>query len=418
MNRRRILLVSYQCGPGMGSVSQIGWEWYARLCQTHEVTLVTHSRNRAALASVGAPLSGGEILEVDTEWFAGPLYRLARWIFPRSEHCVFIMSSLDYFIFDRAAYRALRQRLSDGQRWDLLQRVTPVTLAAPTWLGRLGIPTIIGPLNCGLGDPPGFDAILRQESTWFVKVRGLGRCFDSLIGSSHHAGRILAATSATLRSIASKYQKKCIPMLENGVDTDQFTATDWPTLKDGVSILFVGRLIPAKALTRLLDALAELKRQGILMGLEVIGDGPLRNEWEAYSQSLGLSDTVHFRGGQPALAVAEAMRRAHVFCLPSVRESGGAVLLEAMASARPVIAMDFGGPSEIIDSEVGHLVTMASPPAAIAGLVACLRDVIENPLAWQARGLAGRERVEKLYSWGAKINQANRLYDEVIEERK
>lgn len=89
-----------------------------------------------------------------------------------------------------------------------------------------------------------------------------------------------------------------------------------------------------------------------------------------------------------------------------------------MASARPVIAMDFGGPSEIIDSEVGHLVTMASPAAAVAGLVACLRDVIENPLAWQARGLAGRERVEKLYSWGAKINQANRLYDEVIEERK
>ena len=58
MNRRCILLVAYQCGPGMGSVSQIGWEWYTRLCESHDVTLVTHPRNRPALAAAGAPLAG------------------------------------------------------------------------------------------------------------------------------------------------------------------------------------------------------------------------------------------------------------------------------------------------------------------------------------------------------------------------
>ena len=46
MQRKRIILAAYQCGPGLGSVSQIGWEWYSRLAREHDVTLVTHVRNR------------------------------------------------------------------------------------------------------------------------------------------------------------------------------------------------------------------------------------------------------------------------------------------------------------------------------------------------------------------------------------
>ena len=51
-----LILSAYQCGPGMGSVSQIGWEWYSRLAGRLPLTLVTHSRNRAALEKAGAPL--------------------------------------------------------------------------------------------------------------------------------------------------------------------------------------------------------------------------------------------------------------------------------------------------------------------------------------------------------------------------
>ena len=67
MSSSAILLVAYQCGPGMGSVSQIGWEWYARLSEGRAVTLVTHERNRAALEAAGAPLPGTDILYVNTE---------------------------------------------------------------------------------------------------------------------------------------------------------------------------------------------------------------------------------------------------------------------------------------------------------------------------------------------------------------
>lgn len=419
MIRKRILLVAYQCGPGMGSVSQIGWEWYARLSAQNDVTLVTHVRNGAALEAAGAPLAGSEILFVDTEWFAGPLYRLAKRLFPRSEHSVFLLSSLDYFVFDWSAFRALRAKLNAGSRWQLLHRVTPVTLAAPTWLGRLGLPTVIGPLNSGLSDPKGFGKIMRQESTWLVRLRELGRIFDHLIGSSRHAARILTASKATLRAVPQRYRNRCLSMIENGVDLGRFVATPWPVPPGrGVPlrILFVGRLIPVKALDLLLAAMATLANAGYAVELTVAGDGPMRNEWEARAADLGLGARVSFVGNLPMDKVARHMQQCHVFCLPSVRESGGAVLLEAMASARPVIAMNFGGPGELVDAEIGALIELSTPEQVTRELAQALRTVIAVPQDWLKRGLAGRRRVESLHSWPAKVAAANTLYTELLTE--
>jgi hypothetical protein len=80
----------------MGSVSQIGWEWYSRLSELASVNLVTHIRNRACLQEAGAPLGGSEIIYIDTEWFAGRLYRLACRLFPNGQHAVFL-----FFLFLR-----------------------------------------------------------------------------------------------------------------------------------------------------------------------------------------------------------------------------------------------------------------------------------------------------------------------------
>ena len=419
MSARRILLVAYQCGPGTGSVSQIGWEWYTRLCLKHEVTLVTHVRNRAALTAAGAPAAGSEIVYVDTEWFAGPLYRLAKRLFPYSEHSVFLVSSLDYFVFDWSAFRQLREQLKGGPLWEVIHRVTPVTLAAPTWLGRLGLPMVLGPLNSGLKDPRGFGRIMRSESTWLVRLREFSHLFDYLIGSSRRAARILTATRATLAGVPARYRGRCRSMIENGVELARFVPTPWPHAPAPdrpLKILFVGRLIPVKALDLLLDAVARLSAEGAALQLTVAGDGPMRSEWEKRTAALGLQAQVRFMGNLPPAEVSSQMQRCHVFCLPSVRESGGAVLLEAMASARPVIAMDFGGPGELVDREVGALVDLDTPAQSSADIAALLRDVMAQPEDWRRRGLAGRRRVESLYSWSAKVDSADAIYSEILQE--
>lgn len=419
MSARRVLLVAYQCGPGMGSVSQIGWEWFARLRQTHAVTLVTQVRNRAALTAAGVDTGGDAVLWIDSEWFAGPLYRLAKKMFPKSEHSVFLLSSLDYFVFDFLAWCRLRRAIAQGQRWDLLHRVTPVTLAAPTWLVRLPMPSVIGPLNSGLSDPPGFGQVMRQESTWLVQLRRLGRAWDELTGCLRRASRILVATRSTQQQVPAAHQDRCRPMLENGVDLQRFPAHPWPqppASGQPLQLLFVGRLIPVKALHLLLQAVAQLCQVGADLRLTVVGDGPLRTDWQALCIQLGLEDVVSFTGAQPLDAVARHMAACHLLCLPSLRESGGAVVLEAMASARPVVAMNFGGPAELVDDSVGRLLALQSPEQVVRDLAAALADVVLHPEAWRERGQEGRRRVEARYGWDAKVRAIDALYDDILLE--
>lgn len=418
MNRPQILLVAYQCGPGMGSVSQIGWEWYARLSRDCDVTLVTHIRNRPALSEAQAPLPGSEIVYIDTEWFAGPLYRVARRLFPNSEHVVFMVSSIDYFVFDFVAYRRIKTLLGSGagRRWDVLHRVTPVTAAAPTWLTRLGLPTVIGPLNSGLPEPLGFAEVTRRESTILSRLRRLPALLDSVMGSSRRAACILTASRATIEALGTRHQSRCRMMLENGVDLTRFRAQPWPVAPGGgqaLRILFTGRLVAVKGLPMLLNAIASLKAIGLSVYLDVVGDGPMRADWLQQRDTLGLQDTVNFHGAQTLDQVAVHMRNCHVFCLPSVRESGGAVLLEAMSSARPVIALDFGGPGDIVDVEVGALLPMCSPAQVTADLERTLAEIYLDPQSWQERGREGRRRAEALYGWPAKIAATRAIYGEL-----
>ena len=411
-----LLLVAYQCGPGMGSVSQIGWEWFSQLRSQCDLTLVTHERNRAALAQAGG---AGRIEYIDTEWFAGPLYRLARRCFPMSEHGVFLIASLDYFLFDLVAYWRLKNAIKSGATWQMVHRVTPVTLAAPTWLGRLGLPLVVGPLNCALGTPPGFAELLRHESLWLAGLRRIGHAFDCVIGSLRRSARILTATRVTFEAVAARDRGRCTMMLENGVHADQFRASNWPpSPSSGVPlrVLFVGRLIALKGVAMLLRAVAQLRSSGYAVELDIVGAGPMLAQWQALADTLRVADAVRFCGALDRADVARKMAACHVLCLPSVRESGGAVLLEAMACARPVIALAYGGPADIVDDSVGALLAIDSPEQVVRDLVACLRTVIEQPDQWRKRGLAGRARAERCYSWQSKLDTAIALYRQLIEE--
>lgn len=418
--KKQLLLVAYQCGPDMGSVSQIGWEWYNRLAKEHQVTLVTHIRNKTALERAQAPVLDSEIIYIDTEWFAGPLYRFAKRIFPKSEHSVFLVSSLDYFVFDSAAYRQLKQRMAAGQKWDILHRVTPITLAAPTRLGRLGIPTVLGPLNSGLSDPTGFKQILKQEVTWLSKLRQFSYVLDSFFGSTRNARRILTANNVTKSCVSRRYHHRCLTVPENGISVSKFQFTPWPKAPDDktpLNVLFVGRLTPIKGLNMLIQAVAKMHHLGGNVQLNIVGDGPMRQEWEALSKLLGVKNVVKFHGNQPHQNIAAYMQACHVFCLPCIRESGGAVLLEAMASARPVIALNHGGPSEIVTSNEGALLPLSHTEQVIYDLAETLMHIPENPAAWRLKGVEGLRRIEETYSWRAKLNLVDKVYSDVLREK-
>lgn len=288
---------------------------------------------------------------------------------------------------------------------------------AATRLHKLGRPVVLGPWNGGLGDPAHFPDIMQADAAWVYPLRKLGRLVDMLAGSSRHAAAILTATRATVDSIAPRHRARCIPMLENGVDLEIFSPGPWPEPPEStrpLRLTFVGRFIPFKGIPMLLEAVARIKDQ-VPVKLTLIGEGPLEAELqERKSSRPRLSEQVWFSAGAlPPVKVAARMREAHLFCLPSVRESGGAVLLEAMACARPVTAVAFGGPAEIVDERVGRALPNTGREV-VNGLVEVFRDVVAHPDAWRARGEEGLRRAQARYGWDAKIDEAVALYQRLL----
>lgn len=409
-----VLLSAYQCSPTGGSVSHIGWQWYMRLAQRVPVTLITHIRNREALLKAGAPFANSELVFIDTEWFADPVYRFSLKLFPNTEYPVSLFSSADFYLYDGTAVKQLKKR--QQAPWNIIHSVTPVSPQSVTRLHQLHHPLILGPWNGGLKIPLAFPKVVLQDLNWLYPIRYLGRLLDYLWHSSQHARVILTATQATYQSVPKRYRDRCRFMLENGVDLELFTPTPWPmppSKTQPLKLVFVGRLLAFKGVNMLLEAVS--RYQGPIQ-LTIVGAGPLKARWQALAMQLKIEQCIQWYGFASATHVAEQLAAAHVLCLPSVRESGGAILLEAMACARPVIAVQYGGPAELVDEHIGYLIPPHGPAAVVDALVHCFYDLVEQPHQWRQRGETGRKRAEHLYGWDHKINQALQLYQELLHQ--
>ena len=99
------------------------------------------------------------------------------------------------------------------------------------------------------------------------------------------------------------------------------------------------------------------------------------------------------------------MRDATALVLPSLRECGGAVVLEAMSVGTPVIATDWGGPSDYVDDSCGILVPPRSAASFVAGLSEAMEELASNSERCAEMGRCGLERVRRQFTWDAKIAQ-------------
>lgn len=172
----------------------------------------------------------------------------------------------------------------------------------------------------------------------------------------------------------------------SGIDIERFEGAepvaDLPG--DGTRVTFVGRLVDGKGLWVLLDAVEQLDRDDVTV--TVVGDGPLREDFEAAVAERGLPvHAVGYREDVPAVLAAS-----DVFVLPSFREGTPRVITEAMAAGLPIVATDIAGiPEQVADGENGYLVS----PGDAAALAGALRKLLDDPAKRRQFGEASRERV-------------------------
>jgi teichuronic acid biosynthesis glycosyltransferase TuaC len=134
---------------------------------------------------------------------------------------------------------------------------------------------------------------------------------------------------------------------------------------DAELIVYVGRLVQAKGLRELVDAVARVAPRRPGLAAVLVGEGPMREELSRAIAAGGLSDCIRLTGGLPPDQVASWLAASDLLTLPSWSEGYPNVVVEALACGRPVVASDVGGVREIVSEHNGLLVP-ARDPAALA----------------------------------------------------
>lgn len=228
-----------------------------------------------------------------------------------------------------------------------------------------------------------------------------------------HADYVLPVSEALRDGIVAAGIDARFRVVPNVVDAGRFHPNGAvPDRRGGVRrLLSVGALYEAKGWEYLLEAVALLERRRDDFRLEIVGDGPLRGEYEQVQRRLGLGDRVTFTGWRGKDEVAELMRGADLFVLASRYDSNPCALIEALASGLPVVATAVGGIPEMVTESSGRLARPRDPESLADELSAALDEVDRYDraaIAADARRRYGADEVGR---------ELAAIYDEVAARR-
>jgi glycosyltransferase involved in cell wall biosynthesis len=230
-----------------------------------------------------------------------------------------------------------------------------------------------------------------------------------------YSAAIIVGSRHTYEEMPPWAKEKCVIIPENGVDPDRFRIPRTRSASLPLRGAFVGRLVPYKGADMLFEAAAAFLQEGKLV-LHIIGDGPQRAELEMMAQRLGVGDMVRFHGWVPHVDVHAILRECDFMALPSVREFGGGVVIEAMALGVTPIVADYAGPSELVDDKTGIRVSFRDRQSLIEGLRRTIAEVIRTPRVLDELGSAGHEKVYRKLTWESKAAQIVAIYNAVLAQ--
>lgn len=143
----------------------------------------------------------------------------------------------------------------------------------------------------------------------------------------------------------------------------------------------------------------------------LVGDGPLRDRFQAFAGELGVSGNVHFLGSRNDTPAILSVLDVSVLC--STSEGMSNVILESMAAGKPVVATRVGGNPELVLEGVTGLVTAPADPEALA---AAILTLLRNPGAARAMGAAARELVAREFTVATMVRKHECLYRSMMDE--
>lgn len=402
----KVLLSAFACEPGFGSEEGVGWQTVVEMAKYHEVWVLTRGYCQHTIEPY---LAANPLPNVHFSYFE-PFGWSEDWKGRQG------WLTLHYYLWQIFAYFRARW-LSQEVQFDVAQHVTYARYWNPSFLAFLPVPFVFGPVGGGESAPAGFNATFSLRGRIYEKVRDiarfLGECDPFLRLMLRRTQVALGTTPDTAQRLMGLGAKQVKVMQALGLSTAEIETLSHlpPAPSEPVRFLSVGRFLHWKGLHLALQAFAIA--DCVETEYWLIGHGVEAARLHALVTQLGIRDRVTFLGVLPRAEVMVTMGQCHVLVHPSLHESGGFVCAEMMATGRPVICFDRGGPAVQVTPETGYVLPARSPRQAILDLAGAMTHLARDRAYREKLGQAAQQRVREQFDWSVKGQLLHHLYQSI-----
>ena len=314
---------------------------------------------------------------------------------------------LYYILWQLGAYR-LAKKINKKEKFKLVHHITFGTFRFSSFMWMLGIPYILGPVGGGETPP------LKLRFGYPIKGLILDLIRDFLnfltkfdlitIMNFRVAHEIYVKTPETLDMIPKKYRQKTKLQLEIGINS-KCTRLKFISGYKPLRIIYAGRFIYWKGMHFGFLAFAMLSRLDSRVRLTMVGEGPDEKNWRNLVKKIDINDKVNWTGWVPHHKVNNLYSDHDVLLFPSLHESSGNVILEALSHAIPVVCLKIGGAGIIVNSSCGFAIPVKN--SSISLVVEKLADaLIQLNFDFRLRNRlrAGAINRTKQFGWSTSVS--------------
>ena len=408
----KVLVIAYACEPHEGSEPGTGWNFAKELAGSCNVTVITRANNEAPIAH---ELSKNPIPNLHFKYIDPPNFLV------RLKRAGLLPTQMFYFFWQLTVAIAYWGKMTN-KCYDIVHQLTFNSFEVPPllFLAKADAKLVWGPIGGGQTVPmrhlPLFGlraAALECARNIRVKLSALNPlCIKAL----RNASLVYFANDETRRLLSLWSPDHTKMMIDVGVNTKIFESK--PVDKGGnpaAVILFAGRLEGRKGAMLLLKSISRLSQKGQPLECRIVGTGPQQKIIHELILQYGLSEQVKMLGGISHDEMARELASADMFVFPSLRDTSGAVVLEAMATCLPTICINHQGGGIMIDDKCGIKIE----PSGIEEMVECLADSIQQlasrPDLRRSMGDHARKKVVQDYGWGARVNKVKGDYLQILK---
>jgi glycosyltransferase involved in cell wall biosynthesis len=394
-----VLLSAYACEPNRGSEPGVGWNWSIEVARLgHEVHVLTRANNRAAIEAVRGSLPPSLKFHY---------YDPGRWatFWKRGTQGL----TLFYLLWQLGAARRAAE-LHSREKFDLVHHLTLGSIKLPTFMSNLGIPLILGPVGGGETAPWRLRAGYSARGKMSDALRDVGRILAKLnpmISYNLDRSRIIALrTPENLDFVRESARQNVVYVSDVGAPPPTATPGEARSAYSGeLRLLYVGRFLHWKGLYLALGAAKILQERNIAFRLVLVGRGPEEDHLRKLARRHGIEDQIEWRGWMAHAELTIAYQQSDVFLFPSLHDSGGSVVLEAMAHGLPVVCLDTGGPALLVSETCGVKIPVVSRSSDdVAELLASAVQKLAGNPEMRGRLRLGALAQAEARSWKATVS--------------